>query len=259
MPAIRLIRRALGASVSNRRGFRSRGVALLGVSAISLAVLAPACADSPIIKTQSLVLADTPASGSTTVQTTQAFRTMKIILDFNGDKIELDTIDVTPSTPVTVNGKRGLFGDLTPTQQQQLRQALQAVPPIDVTTITTEAVNAAKAGGMKPGVSVTKAMRIILNINGDRVELDGTNLTPDIPVTVNGKSGRFGDLTPTQQQQLRQALGKLKTLPAELPASIDVIVKDALRNANLSENVMGQVMEQLNKQTPDTASGDAAN
>lgn len=256
MPAIRLIRRALGASVSKRRGFRARGGALLGASAIGLTMLAPACADSPVVRAQRLVLADAPGTGSTTVQATQSFKTMKVILDINGDKIELGTTDVTPNTVVTVNGKPGLFGQLTPTQQQQLRQALQAVPPIDITTITTEAVNAVKAGNMKPGVSVVKTTRIMLNINGDRVELDGANLTPDTPVTVNGKSGRFGDLTPTQQQQLRDALGKLKTLPAELPASVNVIVTDALRNASLPENVVGQVMLQLRKQTPDTAPDD---
>jgi hypothetical protein len=254
MPAIRLIRRALGASVSKRRGFRARGGALLGASAIGLTMLAPACADSPVVRAQ--IVADASGSGPTTVQTTQTFKTMKIILDINGDKIELGTTDLTPGAAVTVNGKSGLFGQLTPTQQQQLRQALQSLPPLDITTITTDAVNAAKAGDMKPGVSIVKTWVLLVNINGDKVELNSTSLTPDTPVTVNGKSGRFGDLTPTQQQQLRDALGKLKTLPADLPASINVIVKGELQKANLPENAVGQVMLELKTRVPDTASGD---
>src|SRR6185437_6499887 len=61
----------------------------LCASAIVLAMLAPACADSPVVKAR--IVADTSGTGPATVQATQTFKTMKLILDINGDKIELGT------------------------------------------------------------------------------------------------------------------------------------------------------------------------
>ena len=46
----------------------------------------------------------------------------------------------------------------------------------------------------------------MLNINGDKIELNTAALKPDTRVKVNGKEKRFGDLTPQKQKQLQAAV-----------------------------------------------------
>jgi beta-lactamase regulating signal transducer with metallopeptidase domain len=143
----------------------------------------------------------------------------KILLNINGDKIELNTTDLKPDTLVKVNDKEGRFGDLTPQQQKELRQALKKVHVTsvhvgdgqhNVKVLMRDGADANGADFSKVTVSDGGVMKILLNINGDKIELNTTNLTPDTPVTVNGKQGRFGDLTPKQQQELQQAIQKVQ-------------------------------------------------
>ena len=124
-------------------------------------------------------------------------------LDLNGDKIELHSATLTPDTPVTVNGEQVLFGDLTAQQQQQLQEAVKNVPSVDIQSL---AAKAARGANSAPTAQASSSMKFLLDLSGDKIELHSTNLTPDTPVTVNGKEGRFGDLTPRQQKQIREAM-----------------------------------------------------
>ena len=52
-----------------------------------------------------------------------------------------------------------------------------------------------------------------MNINGSKIALSTTDLKPDTIVRVNGVDGRFGDLTPKQQQQILDRVAEVKALP----------------------------------------------
>jgi autonomous glycyl radical cofactor GrcA len=204
---IHRIQRVLGVSGPEKRDPWAKGALALCAAAIGLATLMPLRAYSR--PTQQ----DPPAKQETTVKIVT-----HIMLNINGDTIELNTTDLTPDTTVTVNGKQGRFGDLTPKQQEQLQQAVKKVHIAtvqvgdgqhNVKVLMRDGADGGGADFSKVMVSDGGAMKILLNINGDKIELNTTNLTPDTPVTVNGKQGRFGDLTPKQQEQLQQAIKKV--------------------------------------------------
>lgn len=167
---IHRIQRVLGVSGPEKRDPWAKGALALCGAAIGLATLIP-------LRAYSRPIQQTPPAKSTRVVQVST----NILLNINGDKIELHTTDLKPDTIVKVNGKEGRYGDLTPLQQKQLAEAIQKVH-----------------------VGVDTDLR--LNINGDQIELHTTDLTPDTIVKVNGKEGRYGDLTPLQQKQLAEAV-----------------------------------------------------
>ena len=204
---LRRIQRVLGVSVPDRRDPWLKGALALGAAALGLATFLPVHAYSPAPGSKP---SDAPPANQP--PTAPVLSTMAILLDIDGDKIELSGTGLTPDTLLKVNGKEGRFGDLTPQQQKQLRKAVKDIPAVDIQSLVNEAMSktsnggAANGGNSDPTVQVFHAMTFRLDLNGDKVELHSTDLTPDTPLKVNGKEGRFGDLTPQQQKQLQEAM-----------------------------------------------------
>ena len=144
--------------------------------------------------------AGSAGNGSTSSQT---LTMNKFLFYINGDKVELNSTDLTPTTLLKVNGKQEHFGDLTPQQQQELQTTMQSVPQVDMQSLIAKAMSDGNGG---PSVHVFVAKSLAFDINGDRIELNVTTLTPDTLLKVNGKEERFGDLTPQQQKQVRENL-----------------------------------------------------
>jgi autonomous glycyl radical cofactor GrcA len=129
---------------------------------------------------------------------------------------------LTPNTTVKVNGVAGRFGDLTPQQQTQLKEAVAKIPALPESGTRVIAVAtahaASKGGPHSMTVQVSQnSTKIMLDINGDKIEVEGTELTPDTMVKVNGKNTRFGDLNATQQEQLKKAMPTVTTSTTVLP------------------------------------------
>jgi hypothetical protein len=190
---IRRIRRVLGVAGPERRDPWAKGALALGAATIGLLTLLPVHAQQGGGPTST-----PPASPTVTSTVTTS---MKILLDINGDNFELHSTNLTPDTPITVNGKEGRFGDLSPQQQQRLQMAVKQIPSPD------------------PSDHVMTSTRYILHLGVDKIELSGTDLMPDTPVTVNDKEGRFGDLTPAQQQRLQMAVKQIKEQAADSHAT----------------------------------------
>jgi len=170
---------------------------------------------------------------------------MKMVLNINGDKIELNGTDLKPETRLKVNGKEGRFGDLTPLQQKQLAEAVQKAH-IKTILMGDGAANAGfivHKGDGPDGAKFSTIMiskdggtKIMLNINGDKIELNGTELKPDTHLKVNGKEGKFGDLTPLQQKQLQEAITK-----AHVITTLDHPVIKLLDGADLPDDVKKEI------------------
>ena len=140
-----------------------------------------------------------------------AFTMDKFLFYINGDKVELSSADLTPTTPLKVNGKEERFGDLTPQQQQELQTTMKSVPQVDLPSLVAKAMSDGNGG---PSVHVFIAKSVAFDIGGDHFELTGTALTPDTLLKINGKQERFGDLTPEQQKQVRHELHlTMKNIP----------------------------------------------
>ena len=218
---IHRIQRVLGVSGPEKRDPWAKGALALCAAAIGLSTLMPLRAYSRPTHQ------DPPVKKETTV-------TVKtnILMNINGDKIELNTTDLKPDTLVKVNGKEGRFGDLTPLQQKQLQEAIakvhiEAIPGGDGQHNVKVMVRKGDGpdGAKFSRVIVSKSdMKMVLNINGDKIELNGTDLKPDTRLKVNGKEGRFGDLTPLQQKQLAEAVQKIHTKSIVLGGGTGYIV-----------------------------------
>ena len=221
---IRRIRRVLGVSAPERRDPWVKGALALGAAALGVAAFLPVHAYSP---QQGKPGQSQATSGLTAQVSTQSFSTpdlgtMKFLFDINGAKIELTGTALTPDTLLKVNGKEGRFGDLTPQQQKQVRHelhlAMKHIPFGDIQGLV------AKAGGGGTANQMLTMDKLLFYINGDKVELNSTDLTPTTLLKVNGKEGRFGDLTPQQQQELQTTM---KSVPqVDIPSLIAKAMSD---------------------------------
>ena len=170
----------------------------------------------------------------------------KILLNINGDKIELSTTELKPDTLVKVNGKEGRFGDLTAQQQKELSEAVSAIHM----TKTKQSVRVdVKQGTDGKSIKILKSgkTKISLNFNGDKIELDTTDLKPDTRLKVNGKEGRFGDLTQAQQQQIKAAVAQIHVLVSPPGGSS---IEDALSGLDLSEEIKAEIREEVKDALP---------
>ncbi|MEO7718899.1 MAG: hypothetical protein ABIY70_22090 [Capsulimonas sp.] len=185
-----LIQRMLTASVSQQSAPWFNNARILGAAIIGIGTLLPVLGYSA-----------NPPAGAAPAQlvNVDTFTTSETMMDIDGDKIQFSGSDLTPNTPVTVNGVVGRFGDLTPKQQQMLR-VTQHPQGGDVSTVTSR--------------------ETMMDINGDKIQFSGSDLTPNTPVKVNGVVGRFGDLSPKQQQMLRATANPndIKSIIASIPA-----------------------------------------
>jgi len=220
----------LGIASPGRRRVPARRFLSLGAATLGLAALLPVYAGPATVQTQVEPLAFTIDSSATPAQkftisarvnpdqTIHLARATKISLNIKGDSIELDSTNLTPDTIITVNGRQGRFGDLTPTQQQELKQAIKALPNLGAQSFAAVITDL-------PTIALTpripQSAKTLLNINGDSIEFKGIALAPDTAVKVNGQQKRFGDLTPAQQQQLRQATHDLSSIDIKLPPGIE--------------------------------------
>ena len=170
------------------------------------AELKRAFAAIPALPTATLGEAGKTSKGDILFQATQD---MRIVMDINGDKIELDTDKLAPDTVVKVNGKSTRFGDLTPTQQKQLQEKVESMPrPV----IFKAALPADFPAGLPVGVPTAISLRLapaVLNVDGTKFEIEDGELTSETAVTVNGKVLRFGDMPVAQQQKLRKAFAEM--------------------------------------------------
>ena len=213
----RRIRRVLGVSGAERRDPWAKGAMAFGAAIVGLATLLPIHAYS-----------SNPAVVTAPAQTVkiQAFSTTQIMMDIDGDKIQFSGDDLTPNTPVTVNGVVGRFGDLTPKQQQTL-SAAEHPQGRDVSTFTSS--------------------ETMMDIDGDKIQFSG-DLTANTPVTVNGVMKRFGDLTPKQQQTLSAATNPIdiKNIIAAMPAGGIAAMPAGGANAKVHFFSMGQIVLDIN-------------
>ena len=227
---IHRIQRALGVSGPDKRDPWAKGALALCAAAIGLAALAPVQAYSR------------PAPQETTVKVVT-----KILLKINGDKIELNTTDLKPDTLVKVNGKEGRFGDLTQAQQKELSEAVSA---IHTAGDKHGVIVKVKQGTDGKSIKVLKSgkTKISLNINGDKIEFSTTDLKPDTRLKVNGKEGRFGDLTQAQQQQIKAAVAQIHVLVTPDNSSIE----DAIKGLDLSDDIKAEVLEEVKDALPNS-------
>ena len=159
----------------------------------------------------------------------------KILLNINGDKIELSGTDLKPDTRLKVNGKEVRFGDLTAQQQKELSEAVSLIHLPD--------------GKSASNVTIVKTSqtKILLDINGDKIELNGTDLKPDTHLKVNGKEARFGDLTPAQQQQIKAATAQIPAVVSADSSSLTDAssLEDALKGLGLSDEIKKEITDQV--------------
>ncbi len=196
---IHRIQRVLGVASPEKRDPWAKGALALCAATLGLAALMPVRAYSRPAQQ------DPPAKQDTTVKVVT-----KIKLNIHGDKIELNSTNLKPDTLLKVNGKEGRFSELTPQQQKELQQALKNVHVTkskhNIEVRMHEGDAPGSANSSKVIVSKGATTKIVMSINGDKIELNTIELTPDTSVKVNGKAGRFGDLTPKQQEQLQEAV-----------------------------------------------------
>ena len=163
--------------------------------------------------------AATAPPNSPPARSTRFVRSTKIVLNFNGEKMELDTAELTPATPVRVNGRPTRFGALSPKQQQRLKMALKAIPEpgdVEFTDPSAQVI----PGGTKVSPDATSSTtrlremtRLIFKSHENKVEMDTAAPTPDTPVRLNGRVTRFGDLPRRMQQMIHGALPALPPPP----------------------------------------------
>lgn len=128
----------------------------------------------------------------------------------NGYKIALNGVALTPNTILLLNGTPGRFGDMPSEQQELLRQTVKvAVPHLNVSDVVNEQVH------------VYSVVKTIVVEDENRLEVDDPSLTPDTGVTVNGKHGRLGDLTPAQQQQIRDKVREVQKAIPMIVGNVD--------------------------------------
>jgi beta-lactamase regulating signal transducer with metallopeptidase domain len=240
---IQRIQRVLGVSTPEKRDPWTKGALALCAATIGLATLIPVQAYSRPAPQ------DPPAKKQTKVVKVNT----KVMVNIKGDKIELSTTELKPDTRLKVNGKEGRFADLTPKQQQELRDVLKALPARGamhkVTVKMLSGTDLKTIDGTNVKVFKTGAMKVLLNINGDKIELTGTELKPETRVTVNGKEGRFGDLTPKQQEQLSTAVSKIQVIHSDETSDIE----EALQGLDLPDGVKKHIIIKIQDQTTDPA------
>ena len=154
---------------------------------------------------------------------TSASVSAKILIDLNGDKIELAGTDLMPDTAIEVNGEEERFGDLNAARRQQIQQAMQAIPKVDVNALVAKAK---RQRGLIT-TTATQITRILIDLNGDKIESSAAEFAPDTPIKINGKEKRFSDLTAPQQMQLQRAAKQI--------ASLDLISFVSRVRSNLSK------------------------
>jgi beta-lactamase regulating signal transducer with metallopeptidase domain len=211
---IHRIQRVLGVSGPEKRDPWAKGAPALCAAAIGLATLMPLQAYSRPTPQEKVV--QTTVKQTKTQQGSEVTTVTKVQVNIKGDKIELATTTPTADTPLKVNGQEKRFGDLTAQQQKELTQALKAV---HVRTGRHRVNVKVHKGANSTSVDVkqngeTRVLKIRLNLHGDKIEFNTVTLTPDTLVTVNGKEGRFGDLTAQQQKELQAAVADIHILSA---------------------------------------------
>ncbi|MCW3058242.1 MAG: hypothetical protein JWQ02_63 [Capsulimonas sp.] len=181
---------------------------------------------------------------------TQTFSTTEVMMDINGDKIQFSGDTLKPTTAVKVNGVTKYFGDLTPKQQAQLREVMVAIPALPATAVTSIISTDSLKDDGKPGVKIFSTQQISMDINGSKIELSTTDLKPTTPVKVNGVTGRFGDLTPKQQQQIRESLPKMFIVGSRAPSvvltpAILGRIETSFKDSDLPANMKMEVIEAI--------------
>lgn len=188
---------------NNRFGFRVRRI--LGLTApenrLPLAACMAACCTAIV---GLAVLWPLPARGVSHAGDGQEHKTQRFTIRIRESNNERDIAltlndnqELTKDSPVTINGKQARFSDLTPMEQQQMRARLAA------------AREEFRKGGLDGNTSRTIVRQEIrLNLNGIEIELATRTPAADTPVTVDGKSKRFGDLDPALQQKIRDILSQ---------------------------------------------------
>lgn len=237
---IHRIQRVLGVSGPEKRDPWVKGAMALCAAAIGLATLMPIRAYSRTAPQ------DPPVKHEMVVKVVT-----RILLNIKGDKIELNTTDVTPDTLVKVNGKEGRFGDLNPQQQKELQEAVHS---IHVAGVHHKVKVHVEKGDHTISVNRHKdgKTKIMLTINGDKIELNSSELTPDTRLKVNGKEGRFGDLTPKQQKQLQEAIAKVHIITTTDGADI----QSTLENLDLPDGVKKEIIIKVQHDVPPPAPAD---
>jgi len=175
------IRRVLNLTAPETRMPWASGAIMLCTVAIGLATLWPVQAHSATPRP--IQASETPAQDATSTRKTV------VKININGTSYVLHTLDLTPDTPVTVNGEEKRFGDLTGDEQNALRDAVKTAQETPNGTANTHTER-----------------KIVLKVGGKTFELNTFDLTPDTSLKVDGATVRFGDLSAEDQQTVRQGV-----------------------------------------------------
>jgi beta-lactamase regulating signal transducer with metallopeptidase domain len=129
-----------------------------------------------------------------------------------GLSVDSKTPDLTPDTPITVDGQPKRFGDLSDGEQEQLSVAVAAARVRAQRVSSPSAPHPAAAQRTDGKQTVTTTTQSIWSLGIDtsmsgksiglKIDSKTPDLTPETPITVDGQQKRFGDLTNDEQQQL---------------------------------------------------------
>jgi hypothetical protein len=132
----------------------------------------------------------------------EAVPSVEISRDVNGDGIRFSDAKITPYAVLQTKGAQKQLGELSPEQQVVVRQVIHGLPRPDVRTVVNEMIDSANTGDENPQIRVHTLTKTTLDMNGSKIELANSGLTPDIVVELNGKQERFENLPRAQQQAL---------------------------------------------------------
>lgn len=193
------IRRVLGGNRTEQRAPWLVGALALGAFSIGLATLWPVQAHST----------PTPAAKHRAQEgERKVVKKINVMLNFNGKKLELNTLDLTPDTQILVDGKSTRFGDLSQDEQEEIYHAV--------------AMAQENLPNLIPGqTGMVEHTSILVNLNGKKIELHTLVITPDTEVTVDGKPAHFSDLSEEEQDRIRQAADTARSARPEASTSAE--------------------------------------